>query len=293
VRGRIAILIVLAAALAAPADALAVDHVWLSLNATGLGDGWRLTGASVSGDFYPGGREVLGVTLTKRRSASAHERHALRASLTKPTVSFDGRSGRWQARRVNGAFDVSMAIAKSGEPQEVSEALGCRGTLSRVPVTLTGTFVLRTGTAALRTIRRARLTGTITYNQGLPVECGLAPTGCEADAWLSASSGQNRLLVNPARRVLTLSFPEAGGWYHVLEREQVQVTGGLPTIRVAAAGLGSVTFAAGETTETVSGPCRVATTEGALSGSLAVRFAVWGARTFRGTTAQYRQYSPA
>lgn len=291
-RGRIATGVVLLAALAAPADALSVDHVWLSLKPAKLGNGWTLSGASVSGDFYPGGREVLGVTLTRRRSAVALERHALRASLTRPTVSFDGLSGRWQARRVNGAFDVSMAIATSGAPQEVTEALGCRGALTRVPVTLTGTFVLRTGTESLRTIRRARLTGTVTYSAGGRVECGLASAGCEAEAWLSASSGQKRLVVNAGRRTLTLTFLDEG-WYHVLEREQAEVAGELPTIRVSAAGLGSLTFAAGTTTETVTGACRVATTEGTLRGSLAVRFAAWGARTFRAASAQYRRYGPA
>ena len=290
---RLAILLVFVAALAAPAGALAADHVWLSLNPARLGEGWTLTGASVGGDFYPNGKEILGVTLNHRRSAAAVERHALRAGLVRATVSFDGSTGRWHARRINGAFDVNMAIARTGEPQAVTEALGCRGALARVPVKLTGAFVLRTGTAALGAIRRARLTGTITYRQSGQVDCARTAASCAAEAWLSASSGQRQLIVSPARRTLTLSFPEAGGWYHVLEREQVSVLGGLPTLRVSAPGLGSVTFSAGATTETISGACRVAATEGTLSGTLGVRFAAWGLRTFRATTAQYRQYSPA
>lgn len=290
-RVRIA-LVVLAAALAAPADALAVDHVWLSLKPAKLGDGWTLTGASASGDFYPNGKEILGATLSHRRSAVAVERHALRASLGKPTVAFDGRRGRWRARGVNGVLDVNMTIATSGKPQEVTEALGCRGALMRVPVTLTGTFVLRTGTKALQEVRRTRLAALITYNEGGPLGCGPTTSGCEPDTSLSASNGLKRLLVDVRRGALTLTFPESGGWYHVLERAQVQASAGLPTIRVDAPGLGSVTFDAGKTVETISGPCRVLTTEGMLSGTLSVRFAAWGLRTFRATSAQHRLVEP-
>jgi len=288
VRVRIA-LVVLAAALAAPADALAVDHVWLSLKPAKLGDGWTLTGASASGDFYPNSKEILGVTLSHRRSAVAIERHALRASLARATVSFDGRGGHWRARDVNGVLDVNLTIATSGKPQEVADALGCRGALLRVPVTLTGTFVLRTGTKALQTIRRARLTALITYNEGGQLGCGPISSGCEAGATLTASSGLERLFVDAERRALTLTFPQAGGWYHVLEREQVQVTGDLPTIRVDAPGLGSVTFSVIRTIEGGAERCRIVTAEGTLTGTLAARFAGWGARTFRATSAQYRR----
>jgi hypothetical protein len=282
-------LVVLAAALVAPADAFAIDHLWLSLKPAGLGDGWTLTGTSASGDFYPNGKEILGVTLSHRRSAVAVERHALRASLGKPTVSFDGRRGHWRARGVNGVLDVNMRIATRGKPQEVTEALGCRGPLLRVPVTLTGTFVLRTGTKALQTIRRTRLTALITYNEGGQLGCGPTSSGCEPGATLTASSGLKRLFVDTERRALTLSFPESGGWYHVLEREQVQVTGDLPTIRVDAPGLGSVTFSETKTIEGAGERCRILTAEGTLTGTLAARFAAWGARTFRATSAQYRR----
>ena len=286
--GRIAILVAFAA-LAAPADALAVDHVWLSLKAAKLGNGWTLTGASVSGDFYPNGKEILGATLNRRRSATAVERHALRASLGTPTVSFDGRRGRWRARDVNGVLDVNMTIATSGKPQEVTEALGCRGALLRVPVLLTGTFVLRTGTKALQAVRRTRLAALITYNPGGQLGCGPVASGCETGATLTASSGTKRLFVDLEGRELVLSFPQSGGWYHVLEREQVQVTGGLPTIRVEAPGLGSMTFSETKTIEDGSERCRILTAEGTLAGALTARFAAWGARTFRATSAQYRR----
>jgi hypothetical protein len=292
VGGRIAILVAFAA-LAAPADALAVDHVWLSLKQAKLGDGWTLTGASVSGDFYPNGKEILGVTLNRRRSVTAVERHALRASLGKPTVSFDGRRGRWRARDVNGVLDVNMTIATSGKRQEVTEALGCRGALLRVPVTLTGTFVLRTGTKTLHVVRRTRLAALITYNPGGQLGCGPVASGCETGATLTASSGTKRLFVDLEGRELVLSFPQSGGWYHVLEREQVQVTGGLPTIRVEAPGLGSMTFSETKTIEDGSERCRILTAEGTLAGALTVRFAAWGTRTFRATSAQYRRVESA
>ena len=286
--GRIAVVVAFAA-LAVPADALAVDHVWLSLKQAKLGSGWTLTGSSASGDFYPGGKEVLGVTLNRRRSATAVERHALRASLARPTVSFDGRRGRWRASGVNGVLDVNMAIATSGKPQEVTEALGCRGALLRVPVTLTGTFALRTGTKALQTIRRARLAALITYNPGGELGCGPISSGCEAGASLTASSGLRRLFVDTERKALALTFPASGGWYHVLEREQVQVTGDLPTIRVDAPGLGSVTFSETKTFEGGGESCRIVTAEGTLTGTLTARFAAWGPRTLRAKSAQYRR----
>jgi hypothetical protein len=283
-------LVVVAAALAAPADAVAGDHVWLSLKTAKVGSAWTLTGASISGDFYPNDKEILGVTLSHRRSAVAVERHALRAGLARATVTFDGQRGRWQARGVNDVLDVKMAIARSGTPVSVTEeVLGCRGSFVRVPVTLTGTFALRTGTKALQTVRRTRLAALLTYNKDGEVACGPTTSGCEDGASLTASSGLKRLSVDLARRSLALSFPTSRGWYHVLERTQLDVSGELPTIRVAAAGLGSVTFSATKTVEGGSERCRIVTAEGTLSGTLTARFAAWGTRTFRATSAQYRR----
>lgn len=289
---RLTILLVLAAFLAAPAVARAADHVYLSLGKVRLASGWTLSGAVSGRDYSPAVRtEVVGVTLSKRVAIQATERHALRLHPARETVSFDGGRGRWRLNTA--ALSIDLKVTARGDAVPVAEWLGCRGAFERRAVTLEGTFVLRTGKAPFGTVRRSRFTGTVTYGTGGAVDCSATSAGCEADAWLSASSGQKQLIVNPARRTLSLSFPEAGGWYHVLEREQVQVTGDLPTIRVGASGLGFVTFSAGQTTETLSGACRVQTTEGALSGSLAVRFAAWGLRTFRATAAQYRLYSPA
>lgn len=286
--GRIAVVVAFAA-LAMPANALAVDHVWLSLKAAKIGSGWTLAGASASGDFYPNGKEVLGVTLNRRRSATAVERHALRASLASPTVSFDGRRGRWRARGVKGVLDVNMTIARSGEPVAVTEALTCRGELKRVAVALSGTFVVRTETKALKTVRRTRLAALLTYSDGGQVACAPVAGGCENEEWLTAADRrQTSLVVSLARRTLSLSFLERA-WYHVLERRQVQVTGELPTIRVAAGALGSVTFTATKTVEGGSETCRIVSAEGTMSGSLTARFAAWGTRTFRAASAQYRR----
>jgi hypothetical protein len=286
---RLAILLVLAAFLAAPAVARATDHVYLSLGKVRLPSGWTLSGAVSGRDYSPSRTEVAGVTLSKRVTDRATERHALRLHPARETVSFDGVRGRWLLNTA--ALSIDLKVTGRGDAVSVGEWLGCRGAFERRPVSLEGTFVLRTGRAPFGTVRRSRFAGTVIYGTGGTVECGATATGCEADAWLSASSRQRFLSVSPGRRTLTLSFLE-GAWYHVLERSGIAVSGSLPAIRVVAAGLGSVTFSAGQTTETVSGGCRVATTEGTLGGMLAVRFAGWGARTFRATTAQYRQYSP-
>ena len=283
-------MLVLGAFLAAPAVARAADHVYLSLDKVRLASGWTLSGAVSGRDYSPGARtEVVGVTLSKRVAAQTTERHALRLHPARETVSFDAGGGRWKLDTA--ALSIDLKVTARGDAVPVAEWLGCRGAFERRAVTLEGTFVLRTGKAPFGTVRRSRFTGTVTYGTGGAVDCGTLSAGCEADAWLSASSRLRFLSVNPGRRTLTLSFPE-GAWYHLLERSGVAVSGGLPVIRIAAMGLGSVTFTAGQTTETVSGSCRVATTEGTLAGMFAVRFSGWGVRTFRATTAQYRQYSP-
>ena len=288
---RLTILLALAAFLAAPAGSRAADYVYLSFGKVRLASGWTLSGAVSGRDYSPGARtEVVGVTLSKRVAAQAIERHALRLHPARDTVSFEGARGRW--RLSTSAVSVDLKVSARGEAVPVEEWLGCRGALERRRVSLEGTFVLRTGKAPFGTVRRARFTGTVTYARGGAIACGASSVGCEADAWLSASGGQRFLSVNPRRRTLALSFLD-GAWYHVLERSQVTISGGLPAIGVAAPGLGSVAFSAGQTTEVVSGGCRVATTEGSLSGVLSHRFSGWGVRTFRAATAEYLQYSPA
>jgi hypothetical protein len=293
-RGRLAVLVVVGAAFVAPAQAHAADHVWLSLDRTRLADGWSLSGASAGGDFYPGGREIVGLTLSKRHSASAVERHAFRAGLARATVSFDGRQGRWAAQRVGRALDVSMKIVSTGAAQPVSgEVLGCRGSFLRRAVRLEGTFVLRTGTAAFGTIRKARLTASVTYNAGA-VDCGVTAGSCESRTSLSAYDGPCSLVADPARRALVLSFRGSDGWYHVVELSRLSVPAAEPpTIRIVVPGnlpvQGALTFAARESTELINGPCRVITAQGDLTGRLHVRFTGWGARNFAAASATYTQ----
>jgi hypothetical protein len=298
-RGRPAVLVVVGAAFVAPAQAHAGDHVWLSLDRARLADGWSLTGASAGGDFYPGGRELVGLTLSKRHSASAVERHAFRADLARATVSFDGRQGRWTAQRAGGAFDVSMKMVSTGAPQPVSgQVLGCRGSFLRRAVRLEGTFVLRTGTAAFGTIRKTRLTASVTYNAGGAVDCGVTAGSCESGTSLSAYAGPRSLVADPARRTLVLSFRGSDGWYHVIELSRLSVPAAEPpTIRIGVPPNlpvgGTLTFTARDIKELIDGPCRVTTAQGDLTGKLRVRFTGWGARTFAASTATYRQTSPA
>ena len=192
--------------------------------------------------------------------------------------------------------------ASASEPQAVNPAeslpFACRGSFLRRLVTAHGSFVLRTGTAAFRTIRRVHLTGVITYNAGGPVECGRVAGGtCEPEAYLSASRGPASLFAEPSRRALRVSFPESSGWYHVMTLSRLSVSPAEPpSIRMQVpanvpAG-GSLTFTAGQSSEAIEGACRVTTTQGTLGGRLSVRFAGWGARTFAAASATYRRSGP-
>jgi hypothetical protein len=280
-----------------------------------LGAGWSLSASGTTADFDSvSGKEILGVTLARARSDRARELHARRVHLDAATISFDGIRGRWRTSGTAGKhLAVDMSITARGAPKEVAvgESLpfACRGSFVRVPVTLTGRFVVRTGTKALETITRDRLAGVVTYNRGGPVECGLATrAACESSASLTAAggsaTGSQSLSVDRGGRsmVLQLAQPRSG-WAHVLLLSRVDVLAGeLPTIRLQVPAklpvTGSATFVAGETTESVEGGCRTATTTGELRGTLVARFAAWGARTFgvaptRGyLTARYRVTTP-
>lgn len=317
-------MVALTGVLSASAREPAVDHVWLSLGPVRLGDGWNLTASATSRDFDTiTGDEILGATLERKLSGRARETHALRAHLEGATVSFDGQEGRWHfAGRAGRSLAVDMTIRATGEPEEVAadESLpfACRGSFARVPVTLTGTFALRTGTKAFESIERARLMGVITYNQGGPVECGFStPPRCEPSTFLSATggsaTGSRSLTVDRGRRGVVLQFtqPDArmrigpnATWSHVLALSRVDVLAGeLPSIRVRFPAklpvTGSATFAASKQAETIDEGCRTTTTEGAFDGGLRVRFSAWGGRTFgaapsRGRlTAFYRVTGPA
>jgi hypothetical protein len=302
--------IALVGALGAPAQAPRVDHVWLSLGSARLGDGWALTTSVTSGEFDTvTGKEILGVTLSRARSGGrARELHALRAHVTRPSVSFDGRAGRW--RRAGGSVVVDMAIRATGKALDVSadESLpfACRGSFARVAVELTGTFAVRTGTRTFRTIELRRLRGVVTFNRGGPVECGQSvPPRCESSAVLSASSassaGVDALSIDRRLRTLVLQFTRRA-WSHVLDIPRVDALEGEPSRMVvrAPAALpvtGRAVFEAVRTTESVDVGCRTQTTEGAWTGSLRAAFSAWGIHTFgatptRGVSAFYRESAP-
>lgn len=315
-------MVALTGVLTASAQDPAVDHAWLSLGPVRLGDGWNLSASATSRDFDTiSGDEILGATLERKLSGRARETHALRLHLESATLSFDGREGRWQyGARAGRSLAVDMTIRAAGKPRDVApdESLpfACRGSFARVPVSLTGTFALRTGTKRFRTIERARLTGVITYNRGGRVECGSSPPPrCEPSVYLSvaggSATGSRWLTVDPGRRDAVLQFAERNArtgpnatWSHVLALSRVDVLAGeLPSIRVRFPAklpvTGSAIFTASEQTETIDEGCRTLTTEGAFDGFLRARFSAWGGRTFgaapgRGRlTAFYRVTGPA
>ena len=146
------------AALAAPGNAAAVDHVTLFVSPTKLSQpGWKLS-AAVVGPRSPGARETFGISLTRALpNGTGEEQHGLRAAPA-GTVTFDGRSGRWRAR-IGTLVAIDMTVTATGPAREIGESQGCRGSLASVPVSLRGSFVLRTGTAYFGSIRRVRVIG--------------------------------------------------------------------------------------------------------------------------------------
>jgi hypothetical protein len=294
-----------AAALAAPAEAGAADHVWLSVSPASLADGWRLSAAVTSPDFSAlAGNEILSVKLQKRLSARVNELHALNVHNVDATMAFDGELGRWRtAGRAGRSLAIDMEIRSTSEPIAVpageSLPFACRGSFLRRAVNLHGTFVLRTATAAFRTIRRVHLTGWITYNEGGAVECGQpSPTGCGSSTWLSATAPTgNHLSVDPTGRTAGVIFRDHG-WDHVMSLSSVNVSATEPPtirIRMPTRGpvTGSLTFTASDVKESVDGSCRVVTAQGLLTGRARITYTGWGVRTFPGPlSATYRRTGP-
>jgi hypothetical protein len=293
-----ALIAAVAAALALPDNAAAVDHLTLFVAPAKLSSAWMLS-AAVVGPTSPGGRETFGVTLTRRlANGRGEEQHGLRAAPVS-TITFDGRSGRWQAR-FGTLLTIGMTVTATGPAQELAESQGCRGAFARVPVVLRGTFALRTGTRFFDTIRRARLTGSVTFNRKGAVECAPAAAAtCAASTVLSAvrqaaGGPAATLLLSPdAGGWITLSVADRGGplpagvtWYHVmrLERLGFDPLAGTPLnldvrLPAALAVRGSGTFSASETSTDTRGACRQVAAEGTFTGTFRTRFAGWGART--------------
>ena len=296
--GRSAVLIAaVGAAFALPGTAAAVDHVTLFVAPSKLSADWKLS-AAIVGPTSPTGRETFGVTLTRKlANGRGEEQHGLRAAPTR-TVTFDGRRGRWQAR-FGGLLTIGMTVAATGPAQRLGESQGCRGAFARVPVVLRGTFALRTGTKSFGTVRRVRLTGSVTFNRGGPVDCApAAATTCAASTVLTAvrytaSGPAATLLVSPdAGGWMTLTIADRGGslpagvtWYHVMRLERLgfdPLGGGPPTIAVELPATlpvqGDGRFTGSETMTGSRGTCLTAETSGSFAGSFRTRFAGWGAR---------------
>jgi hypothetical protein len=167
-RRSIVLIVAVGAALAVPARGYAVDHVVLDISPTRIAapvsaksskqerarvkalGAWRLHGRVVGRDFYRfGDAEIFGVTLSRSfPSGRGDELHAFRAAPMQ-TMTFDGQRGRWEARFGN-ALTLSMEIAGVVAQQPTDPPLPCRGTFAKVPVSLRGSFVLRTGTKFFR-----------------------------------------------------------------------------------------------------------------------------------------------
>jgi hypothetical protein len=285
-------------ALALPAPAFAVDHVSLFVSPSRLGgaDGWRLT-ASVPAPEFQGG-EILGVTLTRSSlNGRAVESHALRATMPAPTVSFDGRRGRWNIRNQLGpVLSVNLAIRATGAAQPLAQYRECTGAFARMPVALTGRLVLRTQTAFFGTIRRVRLRGQVIFNRGGPVACTrTATTACmpstSLSAWtadsaatLYATSDAAGTLILTIREPVAASSAPGPVWYHLVTVTGfAPLVGALPTLQVGVPPsfplTGSGTFTGSQSAETTAGPCRLTRMRGSFTGSFRTRFAGWGVRT--------------
>ena len=303
-RGRLAVLAVVAVGLAAPPEAAASHRAWLSIDPVRLGDGWKLTASITSPALDPRtAYEILSVRLEKNLSARTNERHYLNVHNLDATMVFDGELGRWRtAGRAGRALAVEMEIRSTSEPRRLPASEGlpfaCRGSFLRRLVNLHGTFVLRTGTTRFATIRRVHLTGRVTYDDGGPVECGLPPPAdCVSSTSVAASAPTgNYLGADPTARWLVVVFRDHG-WDHVMGMSNVNVSPAEPPtirIRLPASGplTGPLTFTFGEMKESMQGSCRVATSQGQFTGRVRVRYAGWGTRTFAATSATYRRSGP-
>jgi hypothetical protein len=272
---------------------------------------WRLSGRVVARDYYRfGDPEIFGVELSRSFTGTPDsELHAFRAAPTR-TLSFDGNRGRWEATFAN-ALVLEMDITVAGMPQPADPPLACRGTFVRVPVTLRGSFVLRTSTSFFGTVRSASLRGYITYSPAALVDCSPPPPSptCGSAAFLgaghrfSATSDAMLIMSSEQNGWTTLTFADRRAassagytWYHVMTVPGVNpLSGRLPSI---SAGLpstarirGSGTFSARQISTEQEGPCTTTTATGDLSGTFRTRFAGWGSRSVTYASPDSASYS--
>jgi hypothetical protein len=326
-RRSIVLVVAVGATLSLPALGRAADHVVLDISPTRIAAvvsakaskqerarvkalaAWRLHGRVVGRDFYRlGDAEIFGVTLSRSfPGGRGNELHAFRAA-PKQTVTFDGHRGWWEARFGNG-LTVSMEIAETGAQQPTDSPLPCLGTFAKVPVSLRGTFVLRTGTKFFKTIRRITLSGFVSFAPAGLVDCTPMPSAvCGESSTLALSQRLSRtsdamLLMSPDQNGwTTLSFADRGAassagytWYHVMYAlGSNPLSGQLPTITARLANplpiQGSGTFTARQTSTEKNGPCSTVLTTGTFNGMFRARFAGWGARTIRFNPADDARY---
>jgi hypothetical protein len=280
----IVLFVAVGAALVLPVRGYAVDHLVLDISPTRIVSPvaakaskqerarvkalapWRFHGRVVGRDFYRfGDAEIFGVTLSRSfPGGRGDELHAFRAAPVQ-TVTFDGQRGRWQARFGN-ALTLSMEIAATGAQQPTEPPLPCRGTFAKVPVSLRGSFVLRTGTKFFRTIHRVTLTGLMTFAPTGLVDCTpLSSPGCARSTTLSLS-----------------------------QRFSSTSAAALPTIAARLASplpiQGNGTFKAQHTSTETNGACSTVLTTGTFNGMFRARFAGWGTRTMRLNPADDARY---
>jgi hypothetical protein len=298
--GRAALLVAaVGAALAAPGNAVAVDHVTLFVSPTTVSQpGWKLS-AAVAGPTERAARETFGISLTRK------VRQRARGGAARSPRRAD-RHGLLRRPRRPLADALRHGCCDRHDPDRDRPSTGPR----RVPG-LPRRIRKRAGEAArqlrpqhwdelLRDDPPPVLSGSVTFNRGGPVDCS-APAFeiCSPSSLLTAvrqgSAGPAAtLLLSPdAGGWLTLSFADRGGklpagttWYHVMRAERLgfdPLAGRPPSIAVdlpaALAVRGSGRFAATETTQGTRGDCRRVTTTGTFAGSFRTRFAGWGART--------------
>lgn len=327
-RRGIVLIVAVGAALAVPARANAVDHLVLDISPARVAAPvsakaskqerarvkalapWRLDGRVVGRDFYRlGDPEIFGVTLSRSFPAGrGDELHAFRAA-PKQTVTFDGQSGRWEARFGN-ALTLRMEIEATGARESSDPPLPCLGTFAKVPVSLRGTFVLRTGTKFFRTVRRVALTGLMTFAPTGPVDCTpvvpASPCGRSTILSLShrlSSTSDAALLMSSDENgwtTLTVADRSAASkagytWYHVMYALGFNpLSGQLPTIAARLASplpiQGSGTFTARQTSTETNGACSTVTTSGTFTGLFRARFAGWGTRSVRFDPADDARY---
>jgi hypothetical protein len=200
-------LAVVAVALGAAPGALAADHLWLDARAS-LPGGWDVR---VSG--YADG---VNVTLHLRRRG-AQEFHGYGSTLDE--LSFDGTAGRV---RFQGA---DLAAEATGLPVP-DLTLACPGTpMQKVPVSLSGTFRLRTGLRDLGTVQVTSLAGTIEYNEGPAGPCypsSTPPPPICRDGRTLATAPESSPFVDvswdsrPRYRYASITY-RRGAWTHSLE----------------------------------------------------------------------------